>query len=390
MSKVEKFFFYLFIFAGATVCILFIQKQELEKEYKQAEQGFVAEKSRLGKELSLTKDENKVFKWEKESTEAKNENLRIELERVQQKIETREEEYTNIKQKYKTVSIERDLLIRQLRETIGQKIVLKKEVENLRSEPFLAKILEEKTHLTFTQKKWAEERKSKEIKIKQLKQNLDSLEKKIRQGYVAEKEVSQKKELVQALAKKMVKQEKELFSLRQALSRTKQELKVVQKEKQRFPTEISGVVKIFEQKLDKIASADSLAELFKEVKKTRSWLASKFKGVELPEVIVRVSPDDSKNTKNTKDSSIKKQIQKIKTIKGKILQVDERYGFAIIDLGINSGLSKKDLLEVYQDKQKIAELKVVEVQEDISAANITFFRRNIKLGDEVRIEKKAE
>jgi chromosome segregation ATPase len=69
---------------------------------------------------------------------------------------------------------------------------------------------------------------------------------------------------------------------------------------------------------------------------------------------------------------------------GKILSVNEPNNFVIVDLGQNSGVNVGDQLSVYRGSQYVARLQVIQVRNDISAADIKDQWSKIQIGDLIR------
>lgn len=352
MNTKSRLFFFLVIFlwigTAGVAYFFFAQKEKIRNEYIQAKQNFAVEKDRLNERLSSSENEIKVLNAEKEKLKTEREDLQAEIKKIFRDIKRKKKEYKDIEQKYKSALAKQDSLSKQLKKTIGEKIVLKKEIENLRSEPFLAKILEEKTRLTLAQEDWKKE----------------------------------KEKLVQALTKKLLAQEKKKFSLEERLNELKQSLEVAQRDKQKLRKQIASIVKLFEQNLEKISEVKSAKQLSDEITRIKDSLAFGLKGIELPTVVVRAEkPTQIQQTSTIEEAGTIRK--KIAQIRGEIIQINKQHNFVIIDLGINKGFKKGALLAVYRDGQKIGEIRIIELRKEVSAADIVDSKKEIKIGDEV-------
>lgn len=69
---------------------------------------------------------------------------------------------------------------------------------------------------------------------------------------------------------------------------------------------------------------------------------------------------------------------------GKILSINEPNNFVIVDLGQNSGVNIGDQLSVYRGSQYVARLQIIQVRNDISAADIKDQWSKIQIGDIIR------
>ncbi len=66
------------------------------------------------------------------------------------------------------------------------------------------------------------------------------------------------------------------------------------------------------------------------------------------------------------------------------LAIESDGNFVIVDIGENSGIHLGDNLSVYRDSKYIARLEVIQVREDISAADLKDQWSKIKVGDVIR------
>ena len=57
-------------------------------------------------------------------------------------------------------------------------------------------------------------------------------------------------------------------------------------------------------------------------------------------------------------------------LRGKVLVVDPKYDFVVLDIGANKGVEAKGVLIVSHDSKLVAKVKVSSVQPDRSIANI--------------------
>ena len=69
---------------------------------------------------------------------------------------------------------------------------------------------------------------------------------------------------------------------------------------------------------------------------------------------------------------------------GQVISINEPNNFVIVDIGENSGIHLGDNLSVYRDSKYIARLEVIQVREDISAADLKDQWSKIKVGDIIR------
>ena len=66
---------------------------------------------------------------------------------------------------------------------------------------------------------------------------------------------------------------------------------------------------------------------------------------------------------------------------GKVLAVNDRHGFVVVDLGKNDNLSMGANLEILREGKNIASLSVLEIRDVMTACNI----KNLETGEKIRV-----
>jgi chromosome segregation ATPase len=69
---------------------------------------------------------------------------------------------------------------------------------------------------------------------------------------------------------------------------------------------------------------------------------------------------------------------------GRVISINEDNNFVIVDIGENAGVRLGDSLSVYRDSRFVARLEVIQVREDISAADLKDQTSKVRVGDIVR------
>jgi chromosome segregation ATPase len=69
---------------------------------------------------------------------------------------------------------------------------------------------------------------------------------------------------------------------------------------------------------------------------------------------------------------------------GKVISVNQENNFVIVDIGEQEGLTLGETLGVYRDAEHVATLEVIQIRQDISAADVKEMNKNILQGDTVR------
>ena len=152
-------------------------------------------------------------------------------------------------------------------------------------------------------------------------------------------------------------------------------LKEIDDKKDILEEKVKNIEMILKQKSMELESLqDQLSSALSSAKST-----SEEKSVELPPIVV--SPEGSFVSSSASESTSQDWLSKSPSLEGKIIAVNQKDKFVIIDLGKDAGLKVGDRLEVKRAGKKIASLAVIETRKDISACDI-IAGSNIKEGDQ--------
>ena len=109
-------------------------------------------------------------------------------------------------------------------------------------------------------------------------------------------------------------------------------------------------------------------------------LPAKGREVELPPIIVnakvQAGPDAAAMNRTTAEPVPEKA--------GSIISINEQNNFVIVDLGEGEGSHVGKQLKAYRGNNAIADLEVIQVRKDISAADIKSKSTVLRVGDIVR------
>jgi len=125
---------------------------------------------------------------------------------------------------------------------------------------------------------------------------------------------------------------------------------------------------------DKALDIDSLQkQLTRSVSSAKDVMGDQSKAVALPPIVVRADNKPSRA---------------VSTLEGKVMAMNGKEQFVIVDLGATNGVKPGDKFEVFSKGNKIATLAVIETRKDISACDIVESSpaSAIKEGDSVKIQ----
>jgi chromosome segregation ATPase len=159
---------------------------------------------------------------------------------------------------------------------------------------------------------------------------------------------------------------KQLTSTKIALEKS---IVLLQDEKKEVEHKLSETENVIQGRIDEIW------DIKKDLDQSFGPEAKKNSQVELPPIIV-----SSKEV----ESDVDPNIVTAPGINGNIVSVNNENNFVIIDIGKDQGIGLGDSLNVYRGAEYVAGLEVIQIREDIAAADIISKVADIKVGDAVR------
>ena len=141
-------------------------------------------------------------------------------------------------------------------------------------------------------------------------------------------------------------------------------------DKHKTEKELGKTESMVQSKIDEIWKIkDSLDQTFKENAQTQPTS----KDIELPPIHVNAKGAQAYSMDTTPTG-----------FNGRIVSINEENNFVIVDIGKNKGLQEGQTLSVYRGEKYIASLEVIQVRNDISAADVKDQWSHIQVGDIVR------
>ncbi len=275
---------------------------------------------------------------------------------------------------FKSMMDEKEREVAELKQQ-NQNLVSKINV-NGESEGLLKRQLEEKESVNklLSQYLADEKQRNKDIanRLAALKTEKESISKQLDQ-LVSEKEYAQRK-----------------------LQEIAMDLESNQKEKKLLTAKLESVQQVISERLGEIVRVKQ--DLDSTLQDTKTYVQNQIEEIELEPIVVRsevktapvtVASAASNETRQIREE-IPVQVAAVNTAKelvGKVLVVNENLNFIVIDKGANQGVAVGMKFKVMDSKGVIADTKVIEVRDNIAAADIQLLNssQTIQEGDFVKI-----
>lgn len=207
---------------------------------------------------------------------------------------------------------------------------------------------------------------------------------------LGEKELNKQKELVSLLELKVKESKNQLDTLTADLEQEKLAKKEAQGQTERLRIELEEQKKLkqgledkFNQTQEKI---QSLEAQLKELDAQKTQLETKIENLQA------LSKDTVELGKITVTPEEKRPEDKTPApaLEGKVLVINKDYNFAVINLGLREGIEVGNVFSVYHDNKYIGEVEIEKVHDSMSAAGFLSqaIRNNIAEGDKVVLKSK--
>lgn len=201
--------------------------------------------------------------------------------------------------------------------------------------------------------------------------------------------------------------QRELKGLTEDYSNEKNNSKLITAELDEQKKEVKKLVdEVMAEKEEKVGFVQKLAQAENEYQKLRSQLEIVVqaketlerkvkeiiaqKGVELERIVVETDMAPGEPVYDTYSEFAEEEIdQRDSDRDADVLIVNKKFGFLIVNLGRSSGLSLGDGLEIYRNREFLAEAQIEKLYDKMSAATILpqYKRVDIRPGDEVVISR---
>ena len=392
-------FSFLLFFGSASILSSLWVVHEREKALR----AFTERENSLLETITSLKEEVSLAKAKGMELEEKLEDLSNTLERKSREVE-------ELNTKYLLVFNDKKSMEQALIQHRQEKLALEEKVKQLQSSPFLLKLLTEKKGFdadveglkqTIEQSRGelvhiTDERNALEGRIEEIQTAKVKIEEKLRKeqskleamGTDLEKEKASRLSVAESLSENFSRVKREKEALQTELSRVSQEkigleqeldqvrsrLQEINEKKEQLSGQVKEIYQVLETRLREIDQIRSIYE--KTIGESHQIARVEKDVVELPPIVVKgessvAEASSSKNRVGTSSiSSAREEAALEKVRNGKVVSVNEKYRFVVINLGKESGVEEGMSFHAYRDGQETGLVKVTEVRQKISACDI--------------------
>lgn len=389
-SETRWLLFFLLFFGSASIVSSLWVVHEREKALR----AFTEREESLLQTITSLKEEVSLAKAKGVALEEKLKDLSDTLDRKGREVE-------ELNTKYLLAFNDKKSVEQELTRYRQEKLALEEKVKQLHSSPFLLKLLTEKKGFdadveglkqTIEESRGelvriTEERNALEGRIEEIQTAKVKIEERLRQEQSKletmasdlEKEKAGRLSVAESLSENFARMKREKEALQTELSRVSQEkigfeqeldqvrdrLQEINEKKEHLSGQVKEINQVLETRLREIDQIRAIYE--KTIEESQQIARIEKDVVELPPIVVKGNASESL-TSLASTSAKETVLEKVRN--GKIVSVNGKYRFVVIDLGKESGIQEGMSFHVYRDGQETGLVKVTEVRQKISACDI--------------------
>ena len=367
-----------FVLAGTTAWIYISSRAEVA-DYTKKQAQFEKQSTYLQEKLD---DTQKEARYSREKLEA----IKADLNRLGR-------EHTLLQSQYAALLEEKESLAKEKQDISGQLERLNKlysqEQEKARlsaSDKFMAALLEEKATLEVEIEKLKGKISSQEAQLedveKRVKPSQEKLDQLSKEKELLERKTQDAQRVSDVLSSDLLKERKERISLAEDLARTEEQLQSMSAERDGLAEQLVKMKQALQQRLIELGQTKEVLE--GAVAGAEKVVAkAKPASIELPPIVVRAEQEAfSLPAKLPKAQALKAETLEME---GRVITVNDRHKFVVIDIGRDNGVEQGMILEVYRRDERIGKIEVIETRQTISACDVKETgAKRLKVNDVVR------
>lgn len=360
---------------------------------------FYAESQNLTQKNQALIQENKdisrmleKYKTDYRDLSAKNKELAGRVKDIKEELDRIERERNDFRARYEEISRERESLIEEVKKLKAVRVERPSIAPEEVSDAYWQDIVQQKAEFQFQVEELTAQLKEQLSKTQALENKNEELTAQLRQLQKTkaelERQINFNSRTIDILTKDLVREKEDKNAILKEIDELKAEnvtlareaklAKGIRKDLEKALAKNEDTKLILERKVkdmetilrEKAVEMEALQrQLSQVITSAKEVMPRQTKAVELPPIVVK------SETKPSLPSTL---------LEGKVLAVNEKERFVIVDLGKSSGLKPGDIFSVIRNEEKIAFLEIIETRQDISACDIKEVKRRIREGDIVR------
>ncbi|MCM8779273.1 MAG: hypothetical protein NC834_05795, partial [Candidatus Omnitrophica bacterium] len=386
-------FILLLLVMGIAVFYLASEKKKLFDQYNKDRELWTIKNNTLRETLKKSEEEIARLKEELEKLNGELKNAHNDLQELRRSYEDLKNENFSLNQKISNYTEEKAGLIKKISQ-LEQDLRIAQEAQKVKmsAQESWSNLLKEKTDLQVRINELENRLGNNRLLLTQLEGERSQLE--ARLSAVQQDKINIEKELggnVKAtsprdilkvnldkenLEKKLVDLALEKEDLENRINSLKEEIGRTEDERQMLNSQMERVNQLLEEKLNEVNRVrEELEKALQEAK--RIALTGTPSPVELLPVVVKKEGSEKQPQTTISPSPVK--FSPPQTEQANIVLFNEKYNFVILNIGKREGVMEGMLFDLYENNENIGQVKIKEVRERLSAAEVVSIDKDKKI-----------
>ena len=382
------------------LAILFIASCFIAFNFYNQSSKLLQEKQKLLAENESLDRKAQEYRSEVGTLRSERERLSSDYRRLQEALDKVEKERALLSEKYQNASANQELLIEEIKNLKKSGATAAEKGPSSTSAPmavttsdeYWQDLVQKKAELELNLQDLRNQSRDDALKVTELENKNQELQAQLdtlsRIKEELERKVNFNVRTIQIITKDLVREKEDRMAIMGQLDKLKnenvsltRELRLTKKIKEDMQTSLlktQDAKQILERKIEDMGSvlkekslemSDLQRQLTATISSAEQVMPKESKAVELPPIVVK--SQDKPSIPST-------------LLEGKVLAVNDRENFVIVDIGSSSGIKPADKFTVIRDARPVGSLEVVETRLDIAACDIRQAQDRIREGDIVR------
>lgn len=308
-------------------------------------------------------------------------------------------EHTLLARQYDSLLQQKDTLARENKELdeqlerLGQAYSESQEKAQMtHSDEFMASLLKEKARLEAEAKKLKGKISAQKARLEDAEKQTLPFERLQKEKEALEEKLEDAKNIADILSKDLLAVKKEKVAVEGDLTKIEEQLRGITRERDELSNQLVKMKQALQQRLVELNQTKKILE--RAVQGAAEAIESQEQlPIQLPPIVVKAEegapaisvPTAPAMPRAPTVAAVPAQIERASGVSGRIITVNDKHKFVVIDIGREDGVEKGMGFDVYRQEKKIGRVEVIETRQNISACDVKeMSARKFKLNDTVR------
>jgi len=350
--------------------------------------------------VTYLSSQEQIAKYAEKETELEEQNtyLKEKLDSSQKEADLDKlgKEHTLLARQYDSLLQQKDALLKDNKELdeqlerLGQAYSeTQQKARMTASDEFMASLLKEKARMETEGKKLKRKLSAQEARLEDAEKQTLPFERLQKEKEALAAKLEDAKDIADILSKELLKVKKEKAVVEGDLAKIEEQLAGITRERDEFSSQLVKLKQALQQRLIELSQTKKILETAVQGA-AQAIEAREQPSIQLPPIVVKAEegvPAISVPAVAAmpRAPAMPVQIERASEFSGRVITVNDKHKFVVIDIGRDDGVENGMGFGVYRRDKKIGKVEVIETRKNISACDVKEMNtRRFKLSDTVR------